>query len=74
MAKQTATELGVADGERVTVRRGRRCAAGSLSAPVEISDEAVPGMVWLPTNHRDGSVRAVLGVLPGAAGYRLPRR
>jgi NADH-quinone oxidoreductase subunit G len=65
MAKQTAADLGVADGERVTVRVAGE-APGSLSAPVEISEDAVPGMVWLPGNHRDGSVRAVLGALPGA--------
>ncbi|MGI8667721.1 MAG: NADH-quinone oxidoreductase subunit G, partial [Jatrophihabitans sp.] len=57
IARQTATELGLAGGELVTVT----AAGGSLSAPIEIRDDAVPGSVWLPTNHRDGSVRAVLG-------------
>ncbi|HJQ02824.1 MAG TPA: NADH-quinone oxidoreductase subunit G [Jatrophihabitans sp.] len=66
MAKQTATALGVADGELVTVRPAGGGGSGrSLNAPVEISDDAVAGMVWLPTNHRDGSVRAVLGVAVG---------
>jgi NADH-quinone oxidoreductase subunit G len=66
MAKQTATALGVADGELVTVRPAGDGGSGrSLHAPVEISDDAVAGMVWLPTNHRDGSVRAVLGVAVG---------
>ncbi|HET6209207.1 MAG TPA: NADH-quinone oxidoreductase subunit G, partial [Jatrophihabitans sp.] len=66
MAKQTAADLGVADGDRATVRRADGT-AGSLSAPVQISDDAAPGVVWLPSNHRDGSVRAVLAALPGAA-------
>ena len=38
---------------------------GSLSAPVVIIEQAADGVVWLPTNHRDGSVRATLGAVHG---------
>jgi NADH-quinone oxidoreductase subunit G len=61
MTKQTATNLGVADGDRVTVST----ALGSLVAPVELTDGA-DGVAWLPTNHRDGSVRATLGAAHGS--------
>ncbi|HEY2042965.1 MAG TPA: NADH-quinone oxidoreductase subunit G [Jatrophihabitans sp.] len=61
MTKQTATNLGVADGEWVTVST----AHGSLIAPVELTDGA-DGVAWLPTNHRDGSVRGTLGATHGS--------
>jgi NADH-quinone oxidoreductase subunit G len=61
LAKQTAVELGVAEGDLVTVTAAGR----SLSAPAELREDAAPGAVWLPTNHRDGSVRTVLGASHG---------
>ncbi|MDQ2838047.1 MAG: molybdopterin-dependent oxidoreductase, partial [Actinomycetota bacterium] len=61
MAKQTATDLGVGEGDLVTVSLPGSAPGRSLSAPVELRDEVATGTVWLPTNHRDGSVRAVLG-------------
>ncbi|MGX7681158.1 NADH-quinone oxidoreductase subunit G [Jatrophihabitans sp. DSM 45814] len=57
LSKRTATDLGVAEGDQVTVSSE----LGSLKAPALIAD-APDGVVWLPTNHRDGSVRGVLGV------------
>ena len=61
LATQTAARLGLAEGDLVTVT----AAGGSLSAPVELREDAVPGAVWLPTNHRHGSVRTVLGASHG---------
>jgi NADH-quinone oxidoreductase subunit G len=57
MGKQLAVELGVADGEVVTVSSGGR----SISAPVEIHEYAAARTVWMPTSHRDGSLRAPYG-------------
>ena len=61
MSARSAQRLGVADGEQVTVSAG----LGSLTAPAEVVAGAVDGAVWLPTNSRDGSVRAVLGAAHG---------
>jgi NADH-quinone oxidoreductase subunit G len=61
VAGATAAQLGVTRGDLVTVST----AHGSLTAPVEIAERAVPGMVWLPANHRDGSVRKVLRAVHG---------
>jgi NADH-quinone oxidoreductase subunit G len=59
LSKQTAADLGVADGHQVSVSTDR----GSLSAPVVIIEQAADGVVWLPTNHREGSVRKTLGAV-----------
>ncbi len=64
LSRQSATELGVADGDLVTVATASP-AGGTLQAPVVIQDGAAPGTVWLPTNHRDGSVRGLLGAVHG---------
>ena len=57
MAKQTAADLGVADGELVTVTAAGR----SISAPAELQEGAAPNTVWLPASHADAS----LGVAHG---------
>jgi NADH-quinone oxidoreductase subunit G len=59
LSKQTAADLGVADGHHVSVSTDR----GSLDAPVVITEQAADGVVWLPTNHREGSVRKTLGAV-----------
>jgi NADH-quinone oxidoreductase subunit G len=61
LAAATAAELGVSAGDLVTVST----AHGSLTAPAQLAERAVPGVVWLPTNHRDGSVRKVLRAVHG---------
>ncbi|MCW2493542.1 MAG: NADH-ubiquinone oxidoreductase chain, partial [Frankiales bacterium] len=58
-SKQTAADLGVADGHNVSVSTD----PGSLDAPVVITEQAADGVVWLPTNHREGSVRKTLGAV-----------
>jgi NADH-quinone oxidoreductase subunit G len=60
LSKQTAADLGIADGQQVTVST----AYGSLTVPALIAD-AADGVVWLPTNHRDASARATLGAAHG---------
>jgi NADH-quinone oxidoreductase subunit G len=60
LSKQTAADLGIADGQKVTVSTAR----GSIVVPAVIGD-AVDGAAWLPTNHRDASVRATLGASHG---------
>src|SRR5207249_1968507 len=60
LSKQTAGGLGITDGQQVTVST----AYGSLTVPALIAD-AADGVVWLPTNHRDASVRATLGAMHG---------
>ena len=58
LAKQTAAELGVAEGDLVSVTAAGR----SVSAPVELHDLAAAGTVWLPASHRDGSLSAPHGI------------
>jgi NADH-quinone oxidoreductase subunit G len=60
LSKKTAADLGIAAGQQVTVSTAR----GELTVPAVIS-EAVDGAVWLPTNHRNASVRATLGAAHG---------
>jgi NADH-quinone oxidoreductase subunit G len=61
LAAVTAEQLGIRPGDLVTVGT----ADGSLTAPAEIAERAVPGVLWLPTNHRQGSVRKVLRAVHG---------
>ncbi|HEX8093310.1 NADH-quinone oxidoreductase subunit G [Jatrophihabitans sp.] len=61
LAADTAAELGITPGDLVTVST----AHGSLTAPAEIAERAVTGVVWLPANHRDGSMRKVLRAVHG---------
>ena len=62
IGKQTALQLGLAEGDQVRIEAAGRL----LRAPVQLKDEAIAGVVWLPANHRDGSVRVALNVEPGA--------
>ncbi|MEO9239420.1 MAG: NADH-quinone oxidoreductase subunit G, partial [Jatrophihabitantaceae bacterium] len=62
IGKQTALELGLAEGELIRIEAAGRL----LRVPLQLKDGAAPGMVWLPANHRDGSVRVVLNLQPGA--------
>ena len=61
MAAATAAELDISPGDLVTVST----AHGSLTAPAELAERAVSGVVWLPANHRDGSMRKVLRAVHG---------
>ena len=57
MSKQTAADLGVADGELVTVTAAGR----SISAPAELQEGAATNTVWLPASHADASLGAAHG-------------
>jgi NADH-quinone oxidoreductase subunit G len=57
----TAGRLEVAEGDPLTVSTP----AGSLVAPAFIAGDLVDGVVWLPADHRDGSVRRTLGAAHG---------
>jgi NADH-quinone oxidoreductase subunit G len=63
LSVRTAADLGLSAGDLVTVSS----ATGELIAPVLIEDgtSCVDGVVWLPTNSRDGSVRKTLGAAHG---------
>jgi NADH-quinone oxidoreductase subunit G len=61
LSAATAAGLGVTAGDLVTVGTP----SGSLVAPVSIVAQAADGTVWLPTNHRAGSVRKTLGAVHG---------
>ncbi len=64
LSPQSAQGLGVVDGGALTVTGPR----GSVTLPAAVVDGMVDGVVWLPTNSRDCSVRAGLGV---DAGHRV---
>ena len=57
----TAAELGIADGEPVTVGTGR----GSVTVPAVLT-EMPDRVVWLPTNSARCAVRETLGADAGA--------
>jgi NADH-quinone oxidoreductase subunit G len=57
----TADGLGVADGERLTIRIGDAV----VTAPVLVSEMA-DHVVWLPTNSTGSDLRSVLAGAPGA--------
>jgi len=57
-----AARLGVTCGDAVTVSNG----TGSVSVPVQVTDDMVDGVVWLPTNSDGCAVRSTLGVDAGA--------
>ncbi|MFC3739642.1 NADH-quinone oxidoreductase subunit G [Paractinoplanes deccanensis] len=61
IGKDLAEELGVADGEAVTVGTDR----GAVTLPVAITD-LPPRVVWLPTNSPGSTLRRSLGVTAGA--------
>jgi NADH-quinone oxidoreductase subunit G len=61
IGKGTAEELGVADGDPVTVGTDR----GAITLPAAITDLPA-GVVWLPTNSPGSTLRRSLGVTSGA--------
>ena len=61
LSPATAADLGVADGEPVTVSSEH----GSLALPVAVT-EMVDGVVWVPTNSAGSTVHATLRVGAGA--------
>jgi len=61
LSKDTAAEIGAAEGETVTVSTPR----GSISLPLVITD--MPDrVVWLPLNSPGSAVQRQLGVTPGS--------
>jgi NADH-quinone oxidoreductase subunit G len=60
VSKATADEIGMAEGEPVSVGTER----GSIVVPVTIA-EMPDRVVWLPTNARGCAVRARLGAVAG---------
>ncbi|XVV13027.1 NADH-quinone oxidoreductase subunit G [Actinoplanes sp. CA-131856] len=61
IGKDLAEELGVADGDALTVGTDR----GAITLPVAITD-LPPRVVWLPTNSPGSTLRRSLGVTAGA--------
>ncbi|TPG14766.1 NADH-quinone oxidoreductase subunit G [Pedococcus bigeumensis] len=57
----TAETFGLVDGDKVTVSTS----AGSVSAPVAVTDGMVDHVVWLPTNSDGSTVRAALAAVAG---------
>ncbi len=57
----SAVALGVTHGDPLTVTGPR----GSVTLPVVVTEGMVDGVVWLPTNSRECSVRPGLGVDAG---------
>ena len=62
LGKALAADLGVADGDAVTVSTDR----GSITLPALIVDDMAGGVVWVPTNSPDSTVRRTLGVTAGS--------
>jgi NADH-quinone oxidoreductase subunit G len=60
IGKAMANQLGVADGDPVTVSTRR----GAVTLPAAVVD-MVDGVVWLPTNSPSSTVRRTLGVTSG---------
>src|SRR5436305_4367105 len=61
ISKNTATDLGVAEGDPVTVTTDQ----GGITLPAALTD-LPDGVVWLPTNSPGCTVRRALGVTAGA--------
>jgi NADH-quinone oxidoreductase subunit G len=61
LSKSTAADLGVNDGDPVTVGTGR----GAVTLPALVTD-MVDRVVWLPTNSPGSTVRRTLGATEGA--------
>ena len=61
MSAATAAEIGVADGESVTVSTDR----GMITLPAQVTDMD-DRVVWLPMNSPGSSVYRTLGVTIGA--------
>ncbi len=62
LAKSTAAELGVGDGDPVRVSTG----SGAVTLPAAIVDDLVDGVLWLPTHSPGCTVRRTLRVTAGA--------
>jgi NADH-quinone oxidoreductase subunit G len=62
LSKTLAGQIGVADGDAVTVGTER----GAITLPAAITDGMVDGVVWLPTNSPGSTVNRTLGVTAGA--------
>jgi NADH-quinone oxidoreductase subunit G len=62
LGKALAADLGVADGDAVTVSTER----GSITLPALVVDDMAGGVVWVPTNSPDSTVRRTLGVTAGS--------
>ncbi|HEY8790035.1 MAG TPA: NADH-quinone oxidoreductase subunit G [Actinopolymorphaceae bacterium] len=64
LAPAVAAQLGAVDGDSLTVtRRG-----GSITLPLAIDTSMAAGVVWVPTNSREGgNVRARLGAVHGSS-------
>ncbi|MGO4341980.1 NADH-quinone oxidoreductase subunit G [Pedococcus sp. 2YAF34] len=58
----TAEGFGLTDGDLVRVATG----AGAVIVPVEVVEDMVDHVVWLPTNSEGSAVRATLGAGAGA--------
>ncbi|SDF63940.1 NADH-quinone oxidoreductase subunit G [Lentzea fradiae] len=61
VAEATAAQFGLATGGHVTVSTDR----GAITLPVE-TDDLPEGVIWLPTNSGDVTVRATLGAGHGS--------
>jgi len=61
ISKATAAELGVAEGDPVTIGTDR----GAITLPAALTD-LPDGVVWLPTNSPGSTVHRALGVTAGA--------
>ena len=60
LSATTASSVGVADGEPLTVSTER----GTVTLPLEVTD-MIDGVVWLPMNSAGSAVHATLGVTAG---------
>ncbi len=65
LGKALAGQIGVADGDAVTVGTER----GAITLPAAVTDMA-DRVVWLPTNSPGATVRRTLGVTAGAVVSR----
>jgi NADH-quinone oxidoreductase subunit G len=61
LSKATATGIGVADGDEVSVSTHH----GTITLPAQVVD-MVDGVVWVPTNSEGSTVNRSLGVTAGA--------
>ena len=62
LSKAQASDLGVAEGEPVTISSDR----GEITLPAALTADMPDTVVWLPTNSPGSAVRRTLGVLAGA--------
>ncbi len=69
LASVDAAALGAIDGDGIIVTRG----GGSITLPLEIDTSLPAGVVWVPTNSREGgNVRGRLGAVHGS-GVRIAK-